>query len=236
VAAYDGTWRCTETLSHSKEARDVSKEVQDGNKMTSGESPRRADRHRRRNEQSSRRDAHRKKKSRSRRPGTSSDESREERRSHGLSAGALDQLNRENAKPKKKTERPKKTGREDYHEVDQEPRRTRDRNKDRQKERNRDKRKQRVVSGAMMEEGRINSGLRGGRGADRPDEWRWSEQSYEKEDYYRQIRPKKSRKRLCKESESVEPMTLTLSSRDYSWLRCCRHHHHHCCSGCEPKE
>ncbi|OAQ78645.1 exo-beta-1,3-glucanase [Purpureocillium lilacinum] len=49
--------------------------------------------------------------------------------------------------------------------------------------------KRRVVSGAMMEEGRVRrSGLRGG--------GRWSEDSLEKEDYYHRPRQKKSRKKL----------------------------------------
>jgi hypothetical protein len=50
-----------------------------------------------------------------------------------------------------------------------------------------------VVSGAVMEEGRVKTGLRGGR----HEEWRWSDQSFEKEDYYHRPRAKKSRKKLC---------------------------------------
>ncbi|KAF7548526.1 hypothetical protein G7046_g8645 [Stylonectria norvegica] len=162
----------------------------------------RAHRPRNRNGETSRKNQHKKRRSRTERPPTASDESpeersarrraeraeraeRTERRSQGLSAGALDQLNRETARPKKRSERPlerpKRVNRDEYRVVDPEEERPRKHRKDK------DKRK-RVVSGAIMEEGRAKSGLRGGGG--------WSEDSIEKEDFYHKSKPKKSKKKL----------------------------------------
>jgi glucan 1,3-beta-glucosidase len=131
---------------------------------------------------------------------SASDESREgDRSSQALSAGALAQLNRDNhkrsrggggvspAKKKTRPERTKKVAREDYRELTRDAERERH---DRHREKRRgDGKKRRVVSGAVMEEGRVRNGLRGG--------GHWSEDSLEK-DYYNTKAPKKrSKKRLC---------------------------------------
>lgn len=58
--------------------------------------------------------------------------------------------------------------------------------------------KRRVVSGAVMEEGRVKSGLRGGGRGE------WSQDSLEK-DYYNTKAPKKrKKKRLCECSGSFK--------------------------------
>lgn len=79
--------------------------------------------------------------------------------------------------------------RDDYRELARDAERDRhDRHREREKRRG-DGKKRRVVSGAVMEEGRVKSGLRGG--------GQWSEESLEK-DYYNTKAPKKrSKKRLC---------------------------------------
>lgn len=164
-------------------------------------------RSRQRQGDSSGRNQHRKKRSRDQRPGTSTDES-----SHALSSEALAQLERRNQREKRRAERTRRASRgANYHEVDQSPRherardrdhdreRHRERGRERQRERERgggkEKKKRRVVSGAVMEEGRARGhGLRGGRG----EEHRWSEQSLEKEDYYHKPKAKKSKKKKCK--------------------------------------
>lgn len=115
---------------------------------------------------------------------TASDESRDERGSHSLSAGALAQLERDNARRKKRPERAARDHRGTYHAADRTPIAT----PEKTRKQNRGK-KRRVVSGAIMEEGRARTGMRGGQ--------MMSEDSYDKEDYYRQPKPKKSKKKLC---------------------------------------
>ncbi len=167
---------------------------------------RQADRHRHRHSESAGRTQHRKQRARRQRPETSSEATRE---SQPLSVDALARLERENARQKRKAEKTRKSRGASYQEVDQEPRRerakerARHRDGDRHQKRERQHeqlkpskgrgKKRRVVSGAIMEEGRVESGLRGGRN----EEWRWSDQSYTKEEYYRPKRQKKSRKKLC---------------------------------------
>lgn len=162
------------------------------------------DRRRSRQHDTSGRNQHRKKRSRDQRPNTGTDESRGDS-SHALSSEALAQLERRNQRDKRKAERTRRTSRgANYHEVEQSPRRERERTRDHDRERRRertadaprekpqatakDRKKRRVVSGAIMEEGRARgSGLRGGRG----EEHRWSEQSLDKEDYYHRPKAKK---------------------------------------------
>lgn len=141
--------------------------------------------------ESSRRNQHRKRRSNTRRPATASDESRDERRSQALSSGALAQLNRDNERRKHKAEkesRRRKHRGEHYQEVDTTPRSTP------RKPRKHDKhKKRRVVSGAVMEEGRAGrSGLRGGGS--------WGADDFDKEEFYRRPK-KKSRKKLCECNE-----------------------------------
>jgi glucan 1,3-beta-glucosidase len=158
-----------------------------------------------------------------------------------LSADALARLERQNAREKRRREgRTRKAERTDYHEVEQEPRRERahkrersarpkertrergrdydhEREQDRERERERERlkttkkeKKKRVVSGAIMEEGKAQPALRGGR----HEEWRWSDQSFEKQDYYhrpskRKTKKKKLKKKWCKYITS--PRTVSLS-------------------------
>ncbi|KHO01773.1 exo-beta-1,3-glucanase [Metarhizium album ARSEF 1941] len=136
---------------------------------------------------------HRKKKAATTRPATTStaDESREPRRkrrpssSRNLSAGALAQLNRENDRRKRQAERDRRKHHGgEYHEVDTTPRST-----PRKPRKNHKSRKKRVVSGAVMEEGRAGrSGLRGGGS--------WGDVELEKEELHRRHKKEKSRKRL----------------------------------------
>ena len=148
--------------------------------MAPKESSRSKHRHRDGHEESSRKHQHKKRRSKTSRPETSSDDSGSGRRSNALSANALAQLNREQARHKHRSERDKRVRREDYRAAAQQPDRL-----PREKHRS----KKRVVSGAIVEEGRAPIGLRGGA---------WSEESYEKADFYQRPAPKKNRKKLCK--------------------------------------
>ncbi|KAM5346629.1 hypothetical protein ACJ41O_009634 [Fusarium nematophilum] len=149
------------------------------------------ERDRERNGQSSRKNGHRKKRSQgSRRPVSGSEDNRD-RNSKSLSAGALADLNRENARRKKRGERASRASRDEYRDEQRRPdragrdeHRRRDRDPDRPRTHRKEK-KRRVVSGAAMEEGR--SGLRGGG---------WSIDSMEEKDFYQRQRPKKSKKKL----------------------------------------
>ncbi|KAK2591491.1 hypothetical protein QQS21_010811 [Conoideocrella luteorostrata] len=157
----------------------------------------RPDRHRRRHQPGdgeAKRNQHRKRRSTTRRPGTSSnsEESREEPRSRGssqktLSSGALAQLNRENERRKQRSEKERrKRQRGEYQEVDVTPRSTPQKPKKQHKSK-----KRRIVSGAIMEEGRAGrSGLRGGGS--------WGEDDLDKEEYYRRSRDKKPKKKKKK--------------------------------------
>ncbi|KAH7312402.1 glycoside hydrolase superfamily [Stachybotrys elegans] len=127
---------------------------------------------------SSSRNPHRSRRPSTSRPATSSDEAASGRRSNGLSADALAQLNRDNARQSRKPERPKRVRREDYKETVRNPDRVHKQSKGRKK---------RVVSGAIVEEGRAPTRLRGGG---------WSEDSYEKEDFYQRPEPKRRKKKL----------------------------------------
>ncbi|KAH7271307.1 hypothetical protein FSOLCH5_004177 [Fusarium solani] len=152
------------------------------------------ERDRQRNGQSSRKNGHKKKRSSgSRRPAAGSEEARD-RSSKSLSAGALADLDRENARQKKRSERASRANRDESRRPvranhDEPRRRDRDRERDRDPDRPRTHRKgkkRRVVSGAIMEEGRAQTELRGGGG---------SIDSLEK-DFYQRERPKKSKKKL----------------------------------------
>lgn len=118
--------------------------------------------------------------------GHSRGQSHGDRSSNTLSAGALAQLNQENARQKAKSERPKRVKREDYRAVDREP--DRYERAERPRKHDRHDKKRRVVSGAVMEEGMARSGIRGGG---------WSEDSFDKEDFYQKSQPKKNKKKLC---------------------------------------
>ncbi|KGQ04923.1 putative glucan 1,3-beta-glucosidase D [Beauveria bassiana D1-5] len=162
--------------------------------MPSRESPREARRSRPRSGDRSRRHQERKRRSHTKRPGTASDDTRESREtretretrasrstksSQKLSAGALNQLDRENAKRKsRKPDRRRASHhrREDDYEYEAERAYEKERRrKEKEKEK---KRKKRVVSGAIMEEGRARGHQRG-----------WSDESYEKDELLPQ--PKK---------------------------------------------
>lgn len=139
--------------------------------------------------EASKRDQHRKRKTHTRRPTASTDESRGEESSQGLSAGALAQLNRANARQKPRGEQRKRTPRQAIPEPDTRAPKTRKHQHVDQRKSTKKGKKRRVVSGAVMEEGRVGrQGLRGGGG--------WSEGSLEKEGLYQRPR-KKSRRRLC---------------------------------------
>ncbi|KAG6023190.1 hypothetical protein E4U41_002079 [Claviceps citrina] len=160
----------------------------------------RPDRHRqrhRRGEAESRTNQHRRKRSRSRRPAATADReetaTRDGGRSRGsssqkrLSSGALAQLNRDNERRKLRADRERRKrqrGGGGYEEVDATPRSTPRKSKRPPESKNR-----RVVSGAVMEEGRAKrSGLRGGGS--------WGGDELEKEDYYaKKMRPKKNDKK-----------------------------------------
>ncbi|KAG9251456.1 glycoside hydrolase superfamily [Emericellopsis atlantica] len=181
-----------------------------------------------RRHESTNRDRQRKKRSRDPRPETSSGESRG---SGPLSAEALARLERQNAREKRREGRTRKADRVDYHEVEQEPRRERAHRRERSerpKERTRDRsrnhgydeererelerpkakkgKKKRVVSGAIMEEGKARPALRGGRN----EEWRSSEQSFEKQDYYHRPSKKKKKKKLKKKWWIIGGISLVL--------------------------
>jgi glucan 1,3-beta-glucosidase len=99
-------------------------------------------------------------------------------------------LDRENDKRKHRAEkeRRRKRHRGEYQEVDTTPRSTPQKPRKHQQSK-----KRRVVSGAVMEEGRVGrSGLRGGGS--------WGEYEYEKEQLYRQHKKRKSRKKLCEQT------------------------------------
>lgn len=152
--------------------------------MATGDSPRSANRPRNRQGESSRRNQHRKKRAQTRRPGSGSDETNGERSSKSLSSGALDQLNRENAKQKKHAERRQRGGHAaEYRNAEQTPlRNPRAHTKHKKK---------RVVSGAVMEEGRARGGRQRGE---------WREDSLDKEEFYLpQRRKAKPKKKLCEQ-------------------------------------
>ena len=94
-------------------------------------------------------------------------------------------MNKQNAKkPPKKPERPKRVNRAEYQPADQTPPSTPKKHKGKMK---------RVVSCAMMEEGRMHHRLRGG-GPHRGSE----DSSLEKHDFYRKApKKRKSKKKLC---------------------------------------
>lgn len=141
-------------------------------------------------DRSRRRDGQRKRKSGSRRPASGSEDTRD-RSSRTLSSHALADLERENARQKKRSERPSR----DYRDESRRPERRRDeqrrRDRDPEKPRTHGKsKKKRVVSGAVMEEGQSRAHLRGGGG---------SVDTIDKEkDFYLSKPPKKSKKKLCR--------------------------------------
>lgn len=140
---------------------------------------------------------HEKRKSSHRKNHSSSEDADSSGRSHALSANALAQLNRENARRSTQARRESDLRAQERRER-RAKRAKRDRDDDREvrrpadarDERHRKRRKQRVVSGAILEEGRGVSGIRGGTGG--------SYDSLEKEDFPPWPDPsKKKRKRLC---------------------------------------
>ncbi|KAF5021062.1 hypothetical protein F66182_6895 [Fusarium sp. NRRL 66182] len=145
--------------------------------------PRDRDRERRKNGQ-------RKKRSQgSRRPASGTEEGRD-RSSRTLSADALADLERDNARHKKRSERANRAHRDESRRPerrDEHRRRDRDRDPDRPRTQHKGK-KRRVVSGAIMEEGQSRAHLRGGGG---------SVDSMEQEkDFYHAKPPKKNKKKL----------------------------------------
>ena len=144
--------------------------------MPSKDSPRRGSRRPRpKHGESARRNHQRKRRSHTKRPGTSSDDTGETRGSHSLSPGALAQLEKENAKRKKQAEKERRKASHRREEPRRDPDAERAHLRSRKQQKNK---KKRVVSGAIMEEGRAKGHNRG-----------WSEDSYEKEEYL--PRPKK---------------------------------------------
>ncbi|OAA51888.1 exo-beta-1,3-glucanase [Metarhizium rileyi] len=143
--------------------------------------------------ESSKRHQHRRKRPAAGRPGATSkaEERREEKRhrrassSQNLSAGALAQLDREHDRRKRKTDKDRrKHQRGEYQEVGTTPRSTPQKPRKPHKSK-----KRRVVSGAVMEEGRAGrSGLRGGGS--------WGEDEFDKEELYRRRRREKPKKKL----------------------------------------
>ncbi|TWU77688.1 hypothetical protein ED733_008284 [Metarhizium rileyi] len=143
--------------------------------------------------ESSKRHQHRRKRPAAGRPGATSkaEERREEKRhrrassSQNLSAGALAQLDREHDRRKRKTDKDRrKHQRGEYQEVGTTPRSTPQKPRKHHKSK-----KRRVVSGAVMEEGRAGrSGLRGGGS--------WGEDEFDKEELYRRRRREKPKKKL----------------------------------------
>ena len=167
--------------------------------MAPRESSKPSNRHRSRQSESARREREhqRKKRSQPRKAVTESSEEGPEsaRRAPQLSSGALAQLNQQNAHSSRrgdnprvekiKPERTKRVRREDYVEVERSPAKS-------PKHGKKSGGKKRVVSGAIMEEGRVRSGIRGGH---------YSMDSIEKEkdDYYHRQRKKgKNNKKWCK--------------------------------------
>lgn len=160
-------------------------------------------RERQRGGTASRKNGHRKKKSSqgSRRPVSGGEESRGDRSSKSLSAGALDQLNQSNERDRRRAERAaraaERTQRAERAERVERARRSRPSNneyRDSEEETPRKKtkdRKRRVVSGAIVEEGRA-SGLRGGNN-------RWSDDSLGEKDFYQPRKTKTGKKKkLCR--------------------------------------
>lgn len=128
-------------------------------------------------------------------PTSNSEESRDEGRSRGssshktLSSGALAQLNRENERRKQRADRERRRQRRGgYEEVNGAPRVA----APTYSRKHVPSKKRRVVSGAIMEEGRARtSGLRGGGS--------WGEDEFEREKFYakKMESPKGSKKKLC---------------------------------------
>lgn len=152
---------------------------------------------RRQSDNDARRSHHKSRKTRRPDAAPTSDESREGKKSRGssqqtLSSGALAQLDRENERRKHRVEKEgRKRYRGEYERMEVLPRET----PQKSKRPAHNSKKRRIVSGAVMEEGRAGrSGLRGGGS--------WGADSYEKEEQYRLHRHKKPkrRKKLCESS------------------------------------
>ncbi|KAF4449705.1 hypothetical protein F53441_7042 [Fusarium austroafricanum] len=163
--------------------------------MPAPESSRRSHSHRPRDrdkdgDRDRRKNGQRKRKSQSsRRPVSGSEDSRD-RRSRTLSANALEDLEKENARQKKRSERARRDNRgESRRRERQDEHRRRDRDRDPDKSRTHGKnKKKRVVSGAVMEEGRSGTHLRGG--------WGSIDTVEQEKDFYLSKPPKKSKKKL----------------------------------------
>lgn len=122
------------------------------------------------------------------------DESQAERSTHTLSTDALARYNREQERKKRRAERAARRGEgpvipERAKRASRDGYRSEDHHIERPKKHAKSK-KRRVVSGAVMEEGMARSGIRGGGS--------FSDDGYEKEDFYREPRKKKkNKKKLC---------------------------------------
>lgn len=187
--------------------------------MPSKDSPRRGSRRPRpKHGESSRRNHQKKRRSHTRRPGTSSDDTGETRGSHSLSSGALAQLEKENAKRKKHAERDRRRASHRR----EEPRRNADAEREHLRSRKHKHKKKRVVSGAIMEEGRAKGHNRG-----------WSEDSYEKEELLPRPKKRWNKKRLREFCLSLLMQfgADLASSSPFRCKSCARHHYSGCCCG-----
>ncbi|KAM0561034.1 hypothetical protein ACHAPJ_003534 [Fusarium lateritium] len=135
-----------------------------------------------------RKNGQRKKRSQaSRRPVSGSEDSRD-RGSRTLSANALADLERENARQKKRSERASRPHRDESRKPERrDEQRKRDKDPDKPRTHRKDK-KRRVVSGAIMEEGQARTHLRGG--------WGSVDSVEQEKDFYLSKPPKKSKKKL----------------------------------------
>ncbi|KAF5657817.1 glucan 1,3-beta-glucosidase [Fusarium heterosporum] len=161
----------------------------ESSRRSSSQRPRNRDRERER-DRDRRKNGQRKRKSQSSRRPVSESEDNRDRKSRTLSANALADLERENARQKKRSERAsrayrdesRKPGRSDDHR-----RRERDRDPDKPRTHGKNK-KRRVVSGAVMEEGQAKTHIRGG--------WGSVDSVEQEKDFYLNKPPKKNKKKL----------------------------------------
>lgn len=165
--------------------------------MPPPESSRRSHSHRPRDrdrdrERDRRKNGQRKRKSQSSRRPVSGSEDNRDRSSRTLSANALADLERENARQKKRSERASRGYKDESRRRERrDEHRKKDRDLDPDRPRTHGKhKKKRVVSGAIMEEGRSKTHLRGG--------WGSVDSVEQEKDFYLSKPPKKSKKKLCK--------------------------------------
>ncbi|KAJ4263930.1 hypothetical protein NW762_005968 [Fusarium torreyae] len=153
-----------------------------------------------------RKNGQRKKRSQtSRRPVSGSEDSRD-RGSRTLSANALADLERENARQKKRSERASRAHRDESRKPERrDEQRRRDREPDKPRTHRKDK-KRRVVSGAIMEEGQARTHLRGG--------WGSVDSVEQEKDFYLSKPPKKSKRKLCGGGSSDDSDDTTEDTSD----------------------